>query len=127
MNYEYVFDSSAWIEFLGGTPKGKQIQGIIEENDIATSVVAIAELVDKCERTSRPYKDVVAFVKAKGAILPITEPIAVEAGLLKNQHKKKHPKFSLVDGIHLATARSCGAILVTADSDFEDADKVMML
>ena len=47
--------------------------------------------------------------------------IAIHAGILKNEHRKKQSKFSLIDGIHLATAQEENSVLLTMDNDFRDA------
>ena len=122
MSYKYVIDSSAWIDYLGGTSLGAKLKRIIEEETIATSVLAIAEIADKCERDERPFEKFLQYIQSRAAILPITINIAVHAAKLKKQIRVKNQKFGLADAMHLATACEWKAILVTIDNDFRDID-----
>ena len=127
MSFEYVIDSSAWMEYIGGTSKGDKIIKIIEESQIATSIVAIAELADKFEQMNKPFADHLNFIRSRAKLMPIDPAIALHAAKLKKEFRKYSTKFSLADGIHLATAMGNNAILVTADSDFEKADKILLI
>ncbi|MBI4016754.1 MAG: PIN domain-containing protein [Candidatus Aenigmarchaeota archaeon] len=127
MSYKYVIDSSAWVEYFGGTRKGAKIRHIVDEEEIATSIIAIAELADKHTRENRPFEPTLEFVQSKAAILPITVDIAVDAARLKNDRRKINSKFGLVDGIHLVTAWKEQATLVTCDTDFVGVRNVVIV
>ena len=123
----YIIDSSAWMEYLGGTPRGNNIKQIIEGESVACSIIAIAELADRFDRSSILFDDHFQFIKSRAVILPITVHIALLAGKLKNAHRKKHPKFGLADAIHLATAKEEHALIVTADTDFSGAENILLI
>ncbi|MBI4448648.1 PIN domain-containing protein [Candidatus Woesearchaeota archaeon] len=127
MKTEYVLDSSAWYEYLGGTLKGAKIRKIIEEQEVESSIIAIAELSDKCLREARPFEDYLKFIQQRAAILPLTLHIASESGKLKKERRTTKPTFSLADGIHLATAIERKAILVSADDDFEGLPNILLI
>ncbi|MEK6874693.1 MAG: PIN domain-containing protein [Nanoarchaeota archaeon] len=127
MTYTYLIDSSAWIEYLGGTNKGAKIRHIIEEEEVCCSIIAIAEIADAYDREQRPCEDRLIFIKQKAVIVPINFEIARKSAVLKHMHRKNHPKFSLADGIHLATAQVHQATLVTTDHDFEGLPQVMLI
>ena len=124
---KYVLYSSAWVEYFGGTPRGAKIRPFIEEETIATSIIAIAELADKCEREGRPFENYLRFIQHRCEILPLTIGISVEAAKLKNQIRKNSTKFGLIDGIHLATSSDASAIFITTDMDFKDAKDVLLI
>lgn len=127
MSYRYVIESSAWVEYFGGTPKGEQLKEIIETELIATSLLAIAELADKAEREQQPFDNVLQFIQSKATILPLTVPIVLSAAKLKKQLRRQNPKFGLADAIHLATAVLHSAPLLTADNDFRGAENVIFI
>lgn len=118
MSYKFMIDSSAWIEYFGGTEKGEKARRIIEAVGIATSIIAIAELADKFEREGRDFHPSLQFIKSKAAIIELTAELALLAAKLKKTARKKSPKFGIADALHLATAIQEKAVLVTADKDF---------
>src|SRR3989344_1437434 len=104
MSYKYVLDTSVWVEYFLGSAKGTKVSHIIEEERIAISVIAIAELADKFERDKQDFSQQLQFIQNRAAIVPLTIPLSLHAAHLKNEMRSTHAKFSLADGIHLATA-----------------------
>lgn len=127
MSVKYVVDSSAWVEYLLGTNKGLKIKQIIEQEEILTSVLAIAELADKFTRDKEDFTKNLAFIEKISSILPLTVEIALNAASLKNRFRQNSPKISLADCIHLSTAQLQKITLVTSDYDFSGADNVMLI
>lgn len=127
MSYNYLIESSAWVEYLGGSDRGKKISSIIETETIATSIISIAELADKAEREQQSLGIILQFIQSKAAILPITVNVALRAAQLKKKLREQHPKFGLVDGIHLATSVEHHTILVTADHDFRGVENTIII
>lgn len=123
----YVLDSSAWIEYLDGTPKGEKIKHIIEQEEHSTSILAIAEIADRYARIQKPFQDILTFIQSRTTLLPLTVPITVIAAHLKRDIRKKNNKFGIADAIHLATAHQHKAVLITTDADFRGCDKVMLI
>lgn len=127
MSYSYVIDSSAWIEYFGATAKGLKIKQLIEQGEIATSMTAFLEVADKFERENRRFEVCRVFMQRRAAVLPLTVELALAAAKLKKKQREKRDKFSIYDGIHLATALQEGAVLVTSDSDFNGLEKVLII
>lgn len=127
MSYEYVIDTSAWVEYLTGTAKGMKIKPLIEREKVATSIIAIAELADKLARDDKRFSITLQFIQRRAAILELSVPIALKAAQLKKEIRKKKEKFSMADGVHLATALEEGAVLLTADNDFSGLNNVMVI
>lgn len=115
---EYVVDSSAWIEYFDGSEKGKKLKLIIETQRLSTSSIAIAEIVDVSIRRRRTHAAEIQFIENRSTMLLPGPGLCMLAGQLKSEHRKKHPKFGLIDAIHLATAIQQKATLLTTDTDF---------
>ena len=75
MNYEYVLDSYAWSEFFDGTQQGKKVKTLLDNYNIATSVIALAELSDKCSRENRDFQPLMLLIQTKAVIIPLTSDI----------------------------------------------------
>ena len=127
MSYKYCIESSAWVEYFSGSVIGEKIKDLIETEEIATSIIAVAELADKFERDARQFHQYLLFIQSRAAILPISIKITLTSAKLKKQFRKKHKKFGLADALHLATAQSAQAILITKDRGFSSAEDVMIL
>ncbi len=127
MSYSYIIDSSAWIDYFEGVPNGQKLKKLIEQEEIATSVTAIAEIADKFERNGRKFEIMLEFIRRRSAILPVSVEVALSAAKLKKDVRKKRAKFGISDGIHLATALQEGAVLVTSDNDFAGLEKVLLI
>ncbi|MBI5389528.1 PIN domain-containing protein [Candidatus Woesearchaeota archaeon] len=125
--YKYLIESSAWVEYLGGSAKGKKVKELIESEAVATSVISIAELADKFEREGLTFQPSLNFMHATSAILPITVDICVHAAAIKKEQRTLSPKFGLADALHLATARREKARLITSDGDFRGSTDVVLI
>lgn len=127
MSYKYIIDTSAWVEYIMGTAKGIKIKPLIDHEEIATSIIAIAELADKLTRDNHRFDVMLQFIQRRATIIDLSVPLALKAAQLNKEIRKKKEKFSIADGVHLATAQQENAILVTADNDFSGFDKVLLV
>jgi len=126
-NSNYCLDSSAWIEYLDGTPKGLTIKDIIEEGKTKTSIIAIAEIADRYVRNNKDFRMALAFIKSKTTILDLSMHAALMAPHYKKKQRMKKTKFGLVDGLHIATAHEMISVFLTADKDFEGMERVQII
>ena len=124
MSIEQVIDTSVWLEYFAGSEKAKKI---IENGNIGSSIITLAELADKFEREDREFESALNFIIASATILPVTVEIAILAAKLKKQIRKKHSKFGLADALHLASAKSENAIFVTTDNDFAGVNGALVI
>ncbi len=124
MNIKYVVETSAWLEYYFGA--NAQLKELIENNDVATTVITIGEIVDVFSREKADPKEFLRFIKSIAYPLPLTIQSATAGAEIKTQRRPKHHKFSLADGFHLAIARERKAVLVTCDTDFVGIDDVML-
>ena len=120
MNYRYVLDTCAWAEFFDGTARGRRVKEIVDEGNVATSIIALSELSDKCASENRDLEPFVSFIQAKAAVLPLTNEIAMKSGKLKKELRILSKNISLADSIHFQTAKDFGAAFVTGDPDFKE-------
>lgn len=127
MANRYLIETSAWVEYFGGTEKGQKIRDIIENEEIVTSIMAIIELADKSERQQVESKTLIEFIQARCMIVNLSLDIGLVAAKIKNERRKKSPKFGLVDALHMATARHEKAMLVTTDKDFFNMEQVLLV
>jgi len=127
MGYKYIIDSSAWVEYFGGSAKGMKIKAIIEQQSVATSIIAIAELADKFQREKHPFTAHLHFIQSKAAIINLSVHTCLVASIIKQEIRAKNSKFGLADALHLATAKNEEGILITTDYDFAGCEGVEII
>ena len=114
-----VLDTYAWIEYFEGSPSGLKVKEILEDSKqpLFTPSIVLAELSDAVVKgkVKTNWDDLVRFVVFNTKIKDIDPSIALEAGMIKNEMRKKHPDFGLVDAIVLATSRKTDSKLLTGD------------
>ncbi len=127
MAYKYLIDSSAWVEYYLGSSKGLKIKQIIEEEAIATSIIALAELADKFEKEEKEIAPILGFIQSRAAIIHLSITIILDAAKIKKDIGRRNKKFGLADALHLATARQESLSFITADNDFKNVEKVWLI
>ena len=82
-----VFDTSAWIEFFIGSPKGKTAANYVYSNEeIAVSSLCLAEIQIKYEREHLPAQSRLQFIRSRCVVIDVTEEIALLAASLRLKH-----------------------------------------
>src|SRR3989344_1400627 len=127
MNYEYIIDSYAWVEYFKGSEQVKMTQEFIENKHNATSVITIAELSEKYEREEKNFDKDFNFIISQTKIIQLNMELALLAGKINNENKKKIKNWGMADSIILATARINKAKVVTGDEHFRNLDSVMIV
>jgi len=106
----------------------KKIFKLIKNKSLFISTIQIGEISDWClindvdpiKRVSN-LKEIINFV-------PLDEDICINGSKIKFRNRKKgNKKFSLIDGIILASARSINQTLITLDNDFKKINDVIVL
>src|SRR3989338_5656414 len=77
MSFDYLIDSYAWVEYYTGSKKGIKIKEIIETKNIATPILAIAELSDKFARENNDFNELFQFINSRSTIIPLNVKIAI--------------------------------------------------
>ena len=126
MNYEYIIDSYAWVEYFKGSEQGKIAKDFIEGKRSATSVITIAELSEKYEREEKNFDEDFSFIISQTKIIKLGTEIALLAGKINNENKKKIKNWGMADAIILATANILGAKVVTGDEHFRNLNSIML-
>jgi predicted nucleic acid-binding protein len=126
----YVIDSYAWIEYFMGTKAGKTAKEIIENmEEKLTPTICLAEVYAKTLKVESQElaEKQKAFIKEKSAIVPLDEPIAIEAAKVQVKHKKEIDGWGLADSIVYATAAVKKAAVVTGDEHFRKLKNVFFI
>jgi len=119
MKYDYVLDTYALVELFNGTKKGQVVGELLVQGKSAISILALAELSDKCAKENRAIQPFVDGLKSAVAILPLTQEIALQTGKTKQKLRMISKNVSFADCVHFLTAQSVEASFVTGDSDFQ--------
>jgi len=126
MSYEYVIDSYAWVEYFLGSREGSIAKEYIENGECAISSVTIAELSEKYKRENKDFEKDFHFIIARTKIVELDTKIALLAGEINFENKKKIKNWGMADSIILATAKSLNAKVVTGDGHFRSLNSVMI-
>lgn len=126
---KYVLDSYAWIEYFIASAKGGIVKEIIENrrNEIITSVITVAEVCGKAKKENEDVNEAYTQMLVLSKIEPISPETAKQAGIVKQEMRKKHENFGLADAIILVTARAIGAKVLTGDRHFKGVKEAQML
>lgn len=116
----HVIDSFAWIEYFVGSEAGEVAKNYIENGDIITPSIVIAELSNKYAKLKEDFTTKLKFITLKSRIVTLNEDIAVLAGIINVERKKVERRWGLADSIILATARINKASIITGDKHFRD-------
>ena len=126
MSYDFVIDTYAWMEYFRGSGEGKITQNYIEHEDCATSSVTIAELSEKYKRENKKFEEDFYFIVATAKIMDLSSEIALMAGEINYENKKKIKNWGMSDSIILATAKLLNAKVITGDEHFKNLGAVMI-
>lgn len=119
-----LVDTSAWIEWLIGSPTGEVVAGHLpEQADWIVPTMVQHELAKWLTREVGEDKadQVIAFTQVCQVVLLDTE-IALAAAEICREHR-----LATADAIILATARAHDAHLVTCDAHFQGLDGVTLV
>ena len=118
-----VVDSSAWIEWLAGSPLGKKLgQEWPAKADCLVPTIVQLELAKWLLRElgEGPCDAVMAYTKTC-VVVPLDTDIALLAATLHRQYK-----LATADAIVYATAQLMGAALLTCDAHFKGLPGVLL-
>lgn len=103
-----LVDTDVLIDYLRGVPAA--VDALLALDEVSVSVVSVAELFAGF-RGAREQADIGRLL-AECQVLPVTEDVAREAGLLKKKYFASH-SVQLPDAMIAATALAHGLALVT--------------
>lgn len=126
MSYKYIIDSYAWVEYFKGSKQGEMAKEFIESKNSATSVITIAELSEKYEREAKKFDEDLRFIISQTKIIALNIELALFAGKINNENKKKIKNWGMADSIILATAKMNKISVVTGDEHFRNLNSIML-
>ena len=112
-----ILDTSAWIEYLSGTNKGRKIKELIVDMNIISTGMIVAELIAKHIREEQPLEMVSQALQEVNYVAIDYDVGYLTAQIYTNQ-RKINPKFGLIDAHIIAISRISGAKIITCDNDF---------
>lgn len=118
-----LVDTSAWIEFLAGTPTGSRLgpaMPLVEDWLVPTMVQL--ELMKWLVRYRADQLDPTIALSRTCVVAPMTMRIALVAGQICVTHK-----LATADAVIYATAQEYGAELLTCDAHFRDLPGVILV
>lgn len=112
-------DTSALIEVVNGTEKGKKVLNLIKQSTKAS--VSLLSLYEVWYLSARAYDEnmadnAIASVKNLSSSFPVSEEVCLKAAKLKKAHKSR--KTGTVDLIIAASAILSDSTIITSDNDF---------
>jgi predicted nucleic acid-binding protein len=119
-----LVDTSAWIEWLIGSPTGEKVAGRLpEQADWLVPTMVQLELAKWLTREAGEEKadQVIAFTQVC-QVVPLDTEIALAAAEACREHK-----LATADAIVFATARARGATLLTCDTHFDGLPGVTLI
>ena len=124
-------DTSVVIDILQKDIKSarfKEIYKLIQDEPLFMSVVQIGEISDWCLREGLNVETCIQDIKDIANVIPLTEEIGIEGSKLKYKMRNDGiKKFSLMDGIILASAKSINQKLISSDTDFRKDKDVIII
>lgn len=124
----YFIDSWAWIEYLDGKESGLKVKEILNKNqEVYTSVLNLAEVISKAIRNKQNTEIVHNAFNLNSRIIPISQEIAKEAGILHAEIRKDIRDFGLIDAFVLVLAKKLNAKIVTGDEHFKGFKNVVFI
>ncbi len=123
----YVVDAWAWVEYFNATKYGLKAKEFIENSEIFTNAITIAELVSKFMREGKNTDELFNAVVSLSKIIEVDANSAKEIGKLHYDVRKTNSNFSFGDASVLQTARALNAKVLTGDPDFKGLKNVELL
>ncbi len=111
-----LVDTSAWIEWLAGSPTGDRVRPLLPEREqwLAPTIVQLELAKWLARQADKGQADRVMAFSLLCTIAPLDTEIALSAARLCAHHK-----LATADAIVYATALQYGADLITCDAHFQ--------
>ncbi|MBI3032536.1 PIN domain-containing protein [Candidatus Woesearchaeota archaeon] len=122
-----IMDAYAWIEYLEGSPQGKQVHELIKIHEIITHEVTVAEVVSRITRKGLNGELAYEAMKVLSKIMSTDPLFSKEVGLLHANLRKKISDFGLADAYVLYLAITSKGSVVTGDPHFKNMKNVIFL
>ncbi len=122
-----VVDSSMWIEYFKGSPKGEILRQHIEHDELFITSVCVAEVTAIVLREGFSLDTTIVILQSLAKTIAVNFSQAHDAGVLYADLRKKKQKISLSDVITISVAKSIDAKILTCDHDFQGLANVILV
>jgi predicted nucleic acid-binding protein len=121
----FLIDTYAWVEVFKGTDTGKKVLEIIEKEEYVYLTSNLAEIIDYCIKNKLDAEPVADSLIWK--TVDVTPPIAVLAGKIHQEYKRKRRGWGMTDSLLLAASEIHRAKIVTGDEHFKGLSNVIFI
>jgi predicted nucleic acid-binding protein len=134
MSCKYIIDAYTWIEYFRASKSGEKAKKYIENENSETPTIVVSETSRKLlkeielgNETVEGRTERLEFMRTSTQIVDLDFEMAVEAGKIDVEMKKKEKGWGLADSIVLCLAKSKEGKVVTGDLHFRDLDNVVFI
>ena len=121
-------DTTILVEILRGNQRVVEyVKKVAKKEPLLFSIIQIGEITDWSYSNNLDPIIVINYIKRIAIPIEITEKICLEGSKIKKERRNAGKrKYSLIDGIILASALDFEQKLLTLDRDFEDLENVIL-
>lgn len=106
----------------------KKIFSFIKDESLYISVIQLAELSYWCFKNKVDVHKRIRQIKKMVTLIPLDETICLHGSKIKHAARKQgNKKFSLMDGLILASATLMDEKLLTKDTDFTKSSQAIVI
>jgi|SRR3989344_3420887 len=122
-----LVDSYAWIEYLDGSLKGKKVEQALENAEVYTIALTLAEVVSRAKRLHKDFNIAFETISTLSKIIPIDAHISQEAGVFHASIRERIKDFGLVDSFIFVIAKKIDAKILTGDPHFKGFKEAVLI
>ena len=115
-----LLDTSILVEFFDSTKKGEKLKDYVSEKyRLFTPAIVISELASKLKRKGFEPKKMIDELRGATQVVPLTDLVAEESGILHATLRERINNISLADCIIMTHAQKLKAKILTCDNHFK--------
>ena len=129
-----MIDTYAWVEYLVGSKQGSKARTYIEGGRGLTPSIVLSELrrwylreIEAGRKSQRTMQEHFTYVESVTEVVPLSAPLALQAGETDFVMKKRIKDWPLADSVIYATAKSRAAKVVSGDPHFRSMEDVIFI
>jgi predicted nucleic acid-binding protein len=124
-----IIDTYAWVELLKSTERGKEVANILLRERCYTCITSFAEIAEWAIKNNLENKleKYISDIKIASTTLYLNERIAVLAGKINRERKRKIKNWGMMDSFITALANLANLKILTGDKHFKDLSNAVML
>ena len=99
----------------------------MSKNKIGTPILVIAELADAYIRAGEEFGEREKFILSNSTIIPLTSEVCIEAARIKQEIRKMHKDFGLIDAMILVKQKEFNCKVISGDKHFKNLKNVLFM